>query len=87
MPAVLKAERFLKATLLKFRGKCAVSGADVVLDTNAAILLLKDKEKTHSLDQIKPGGVRYISVITQIELLGYPNITEEDESPRCGFLA
>jgi predicted nucleic acid-binding protein len=63
-----------------------VNGKGVVLDTNAVIMLLDDETASHFLDEILPGNVRCISVITQIELLGYPGITEEAEELVRSFL-
>jgi hypothetical protein len=52
-----------------------MSGKALVLDTNAVIMLLEDKNKSLFLDGLFPDNARAISVITQIELLGYPDIT------------
>jgi len=63
-----------------------MSGKTLILDTNAVIKLLDDENNSLVLDAIFPGNTRIISVITQIELLGYPGITEEAEDLILSFL-
>jgi predicted nucleic acid-binding protein len=58
----------------------------VVLDSNAVIDILKDREKFLLLDQKFPEAAFCISVITQIEILGYPSITPETENQILDFL-
>jgi predicted nucleic acid-binding protein len=58
----------------------------LVLDTNAVINLLDNKEKFHFLSEAFPDNEKVISVITQIELLGYPDITEEVDELIRSFL-
>ncbi|GHV70844.1 hypothetical protein AGMMS49928_20190 [Spirochaetia bacterium] len=61
-------------------------GDTLVLDTNAVIKLLDDNANSEFLDSVFPDNVRAISVITQIELLGYPGITEEADELIRSFL-
>jgi predicted nucleic acid-binding protein len=63
-----------------------MSGKPLILDTNAVIKLLDDENNSLALDAIFPANVRAISVITQIELLGYPDITEEADDLIRSFL-
>jgi predicted nucleic acid-binding protein len=64
-----------------------MSGTEIlVLDTNAVIKILDNKEKSPLLDNAFPDSERVVSVITQIELLGYPDITEEAEELIRSFL-
>jgi predicted nucleic acid-binding protein len=58
-----------------------------VLDTNAAISILNDGVFSKRLDEAFPRNIRVISVITQIELLGYPGITEKAETAIRSFLS
>jgi predicted nucleic acid-binding protein len=58
----------------------------LVLDTNAIIKLLDDKEKSRSLDKAFPDNEKVVSIITQIELLGYPDITAEVDELIRSFL-
>jgi hypothetical protein len=48
--------------------------ARFVLDTNAVLYLLDGR-----LAQPLPAGDYFISVISELELLAYPNITEEEK--------
>jgi predicted nucleic acid-binding protein len=59
---------------------------NLVLDTNAAIKLLDDEEKSRFLDEAFPNNEKVVSLITQIELLGYPDITEEADELIRSFL-
>ena len=63
-----------------------MNGDTLVLDTNAVIKLLDDNANSEFLDSAFPGNVRAVSVITQIELLGYPDITEEADELIRSFL-
>jgi predicted nucleic acid-binding protein len=63
-----------------------MSGEALVLDTNAVIMLLEDESKSIFLDELFPDNARAISVITQIELLGYPDITEATVELILSFL-
>jgi predicted nucleic acid-binding protein len=63
-----------------------MNGKTLILDTNAVIKLLDDENNSLALDAIFPDNVRAISVITQIELLGYPDITEEADDLIRSFL-
>jgi predicted nucleic acid-binding protein len=58
----------------------------LVLDTNAVINILNDKEKSRFLDENFPDNEKVVSVITQIELLGYPDITQETDELIRSFL-
>ena len=52
-----------------------MSGANIVLDTNAVLYLLGGK-----LDPtILPKGEFFISFITELELLSYPNLSKSEE--------
>jgi Predicted nucleic acid-binding protein, contains PIN domain len=55
--------------------------ARFVLDTNAVLYLLGG-----CLAQPLPAGDYFISVISELELLAYPNITEEEEKRIKAFL-
>jgi predicted nucleic acid-binding protein len=55
--------------------------ARFVLDTNAVLYLLGGR-----LAQPLPVGDYFISVISELELLAYPNITEEEEKRIKSFL-
>jgi predicted nucleic acid-binding protein len=64
-----------------------MSGTEIlVLDTNAVINLLDDKEKSRFLDEIFPNHEKAVSLVTQIELLGYPDITAEADELIRSFL-
>lgn len=52
-----------------------------VLDTNAVLYFLAGR-----LAEPLPDAVYYISVITEIELLSYPALTQEDEAIINAFL-
>lgn len=58
----------------------------VVLDTNAVIELLNDSGAAIKLDAMFPHSSFCISVITFIELLGYPSITPNVERQILNFL-
>jgi predicted nucleic acid-binding protein len=58
----------------------------VVLDSNAVIDLLKNEAVFGALEQKFPRAAFCISVITQIEILGYPSITPEAEQQILDFL-
>jgi predicted nucleic acid-binding protein len=64
-----------------------VNGNDevVVLDTNAVIDLLKSATSLAKLEQRFPHAVFCISVITFIEVLGFPKITPEYEAQILTF--
>jgi predicted nucleic acid-binding protein len=66
-----------------------VNGKDeiVVLDTNAVIDLLKSVALLARLEQRFPRAVFCVSVITFIEVLGFPKITPEMEAQILAFLA
>ena len=53
-----------------------MSGNSIVIDTNIAIYLL---EGDISLAEVLNGKKLHISFVTQLELLGYPGITKEQE--------
>jgi predicted nucleic acid-binding protein len=64
-----------------------MNGTEIlVLDTNAAIKLLDDKEKFRFLDKLFPNNEKVVSLVTQIELLGYPDITAEADELIRSFL-
>jgi predicted nucleic acid-binding protein len=58
----------------------------LVLDTNAVINILNNKEKFRFLSEAFPDNEKVVSVITQIELLGYPDITKEIDELIRSFL-
>ncbi|MDR2588754.1 MAG: type II toxin-antitoxin system VapC family toxin [Spirochaetales bacterium] len=64
-----------------------MNGKTLVLDTNAVIKLLDNEECSRFLDAHFPGNVRCVSIITQIELLAYPDITREADTLIRSFLA
>jgi predicted nucleic acid-binding protein len=64
-----------------------MNGKTLVLDTNAVIKLLDNEECSRFLDDHFPNNVRCVSVITQIELLAYPDITQEADKLIRFFLA
>jgi predicted nucleic acid-binding protein len=49
-----------------------------LLDTNAIINLLKDENSQFNF--IGKKGVYFVSIITEIELLSFKNLTKEDET-------
>lgn len=53
-----------------------MSGSSILIDTNIAIYLL---EGDLSLAEILHGKKLYVSFVTQLELLGYSGITQEQE--------
>jgi len=60
------------------------------LDTNAIIYFLKgDKNAVFILEKIlkENHGLIYVSSITELELLGYPNLTDQDENDLEEILA
>jgi predicted nucleic acid-binding protein len=59
----------------------------VVLDTNSIIDLFNDLTPLESFEQALGGTDQLISVITEIELLSFPRITEEQETRIKRFLA
>jgi predicted nucleic acid-binding protein len=59
----------------------------IVLDSNAVIDILKNEDILFTLEQKFPQAAFCISVITQIEILGYPGITPEVEKQILDFLA
>ena len=63
-----------------------MNGKTLLLDTNAVIMLLDNEKYSRFLDDHFPNNVRCISVITQIELLSYPNITQEADELIRSFL-
>jgi predicted nucleic acid-binding protein len=58
----------------------------VVLDTNSIIDLFNDLTPLESFEQAVGGTDQLISVITEIELLSFPRITEEQEAQIKLFL-
>jgi predicted nucleic acid-binding protein len=63
-----------------------VSGTNaIVLDSNAVIGLLNDEANSLALEERFPDAAVCISVITQIEVLGFPNITPDEEKQIVGF--
>lgn len=66
-----------------------MSGADFLLDTNMVIGLLKGYEPAIRLAE-QSGLVldrAAVSQITRMELLGYPQLTDEEDGAIRGFLA
>jgi predicted nucleic acid-binding protein len=66
-----------------------VNGNDevIVLDSNAVIDLLKSAAALALLEQRFPGAVFCVSIITFIEVLGFPKITPEMEAQILAFFA
>jgi predicted nucleic acid-binding protein len=65
-----------------------VSGTNaIVLDSNAVIELLNDEANSLALEEQFPDAAVCISVITQIEVLGFPNITPGEEKQIVDFLS
>jgi predicted nucleic acid-binding protein len=58
----------------------------MVFDTNVIIDFLKEKIDAIDLSLLMEQYICYISVITKLELLKYPNITAEEESKIRSFL-
>ena len=54
----------------------------IVLDTNAVLYFLGGR-----LAEPLPDADFYISVITEIELLSYPSLSNEEETVICDFLS
>ena len=63
-----------------------MNGKTLLLDTNAVIMLLDNEKYSRFLDDHFPNNVRCIRVITQIELLSYPDITQEADELIRSFL-
>ena len=61
-----------------------MSGNKIVLDTNVILYLLNGNQE---LAQILNGMELYVSVITEIELLGYQDITTNEKNKIQLFLA
>lgn len=61
-----------------------MSGNNFLLDTNAVIFLLKNRNFIEKIKAIKE--IFYISIITEIELLSYPEIKKQEESDIKKFL-
>jgi predicted nucleic acid-binding protein len=59
----------------------------MVFDTNVIIDFLKEKIDAIDLSLLMGQYLCYISVITKLELLKYPNISAEEESKIRSFLA
>lgn len=53
-----------------------MSGKEILIDTNIALYLLNGSE---ALANMLQGKDVYISFITELELIGYKNITESEE--------
>jgi hypothetical protein len=57
LQGALTGKTFSKATRWKYRGNCVMSGIEILLlDTNAVIKLLDDKEKSRFLDEAFPNN-------------------------------
>lgn len=61
-----------------------MNGNKFVLDTNIVLYLLRGDD---TLADFLDGEQGYVSVITELELLGYPNISEAELTQVKGFLA
>ncbi|GIK59485.1 MAG: type II toxin-antitoxin system VapC family toxin [Ignavibacteriota bacterium] len=59
-----------------------MSGTNIVLDTNAVLYLLGGKIDPATL----PKGEFFISFITELELLSYPNLSKFEEEKIKNFL-
>jgi predicted nucleic acid-binding protein len=53
-----------------------MSGKEILVDTNILLYLLSDND---TIEQILQGKTIYISFITELELLGFRNISEKEE--------
>ena len=62
-----------------------MNGEDILLDTNAIIYFLEGRTKI--AEHILLAETLYYSVITEIELLSAPSLSEEDIATIRGFLA
>ncbi len=60
-----------------------MSGNKIVLDTNIVLYLLAGDETLSAFLQDKEG---YVSIITEMELIGYPDITAKELNQIKGFL-
>ncbi|MEX0268787.1 type II toxin-antitoxin system VapC family toxin [Leptolyngbyaceae cyanobacterium UHCC 1019] len=54
----------------------------MVLDTNIALYYLGGR-----LTDPLPDGLYHVSIITEMELLSYPNLSQAEEQQICSFLA
>ncbi len=65
-----------------------MSGIDLLLDTNIAIDFLAGEERAVSFleDSLKEELGIAVSQITRIELLSYPDITDEEQEKEIAFL-
>lgn len=52
-----------------------MSGISILVDTNVLINLAEGKDH---IDRYLQGNLLYVSVITEIELLGHPNISAKE---------
>jgi predicted nucleic acid-binding protein len=59
----------------------------VLFDTNTVLRSLKEKNIAATLSNAFPEAMRYISVITYIELLSYHKLTLEEEGEILRFLS
>jgi predicted nucleic acid-binding protein len=59
----------------------------VLFDTNTVLRSLKERNIAATLSNAFPEAMRYISVITYIELLSYHKLTLEEESEILRFLS
>lgn len=59
-----------------------MSGTNILLDTNAVLYLLGGKLQTATL----PNGEFFISFVTELELLSYPNLSKSEEVKIKDFL-
>jgi predicted nucleic acid-binding protein len=72
--------------VLKLSGKCAMSGK-AVLDSNAIMDLFNGRIPLESFERALADNEQIISVVTELELLSFPRISEEQETKIKLFLA
>jgi predicted nucleic acid-binding protein len=75
-------------TQSKFKDNSGPNGKDsCLLDTNIVLGFLKQQPNLMKLFQLELSGRPYlVSEITRIELLGYPNLTQTEETVIEEFL-
>jgi hypothetical protein len=72
-----------------FNKRCAMSGVEFLLDTTMVIGLLKGHAAAVALAEESGFALEKsaVSQITRMELLGYPQLTNEEDGTIRGFLA
>jgi predicted nucleic acid-binding protein len=86
MGLMIKQRMFDSNLLIYYRGK---NGMDsFLLDTNAVLDFLKGEEKITTIFQTEmKDKPRFVSEITRMELLGYPDISPDEEAIIKQFLS